>query len=152
MSTDENTRLRIRDHLVELMDETLADAIMESMPPIPWTDLATKADVARIDGRLNGTDGRLDGIDGRLDGIDGRLDGIDGRLDGIENTLVVHDHNFEHIDRRFDMQSTELQAGLTGLEGRLAMRFMEATRLMVFALLLLMTGVIATVIAVSDFS
>lgn len=135
MSTDETTRFQIREHLVELMDETLADAIMESMPPIPWTDLATKADVARLDGRL--------------DGVDGRLDGIDGRLDGIENTLLLHDHNFEHIDKRFDLQSTELRAGLEGLEGRLAMRFMEATRLIVFAVLLLMTGVVATVIAVT---
>lgn len=34
------------------MDEELVDAIMESMPPIPWTDLATKDDIADLRGDM----------------------------------------------------------------------------------------------------
>lgn len=137
MPADENTRLQIRQHFIELMDERLADAIMESMPPIPWTDLATKDDIARLDERFESVDQRFDTVDRRFDTVDLRLD-----------TIV---QRFDTINQRFDLQTTELQAGMLALEGRLGMRFMEATRLIVFAVLLLMTGVVTAVIAVSGF-
>ena len=136
MPTDENTRLRIRQYFVEQIDEQAADAIMESMPPIPWTELATKTDLARIETRIDGVDVRLDGIDTRLDGIDTRFDGL-----GMQMEL---------IGDKFDGLRGGLADQLLGLEGRLSMRYMEAVRLIVFAVLLLMTGVIATGITVAN--
>ena len=49
MSADEPVRLRLHRRLSELLDSELADAIMESMPPMPWDQLATKDDIARLD-------------------------------------------------------------------------------------------------------
>jgi hypothetical protein len=46
MSVDERTRLAIRSWFAEQLNDDLADAIMESMPPIEWTDVATKDDLA----------------------------------------------------------------------------------------------------------
>ena len=46
MPTSESTRLRIRQYLIEAMDEEAADAMMESMPPVHWDHLATKDDIA----------------------------------------------------------------------------------------------------------
>ncbi len=143
MATDENTRLRIRQYFVEQIDEEAADAIMESMPPVPWTELATKTDLARIETRIDGIDNRLDGIDNRLDGIDTRFDGLETRFDGM-------DARMEMIGERFDGLREGLADQFIGLEGRLSMRYMEAVRLIVFAVLLLMTGVIATGITVAN--
>jgi hypothetical protein len=39
----------------------------ESMPPIPWTQLATKDDIAQLDRRLGGLEGRLDVLTLRVD-------------------------------------------------------------------------------------
>ena len=46
MPVDERTRLAIRSWFAEQLNDDLADAIMESMPPIEWTDVATKDDLA----------------------------------------------------------------------------------------------------------
>ena len=108
MPTDERTRLRIRQYLIDLMDEEAADAIMDSMPPIPWTQLATKDDIAALAIRIEGVDDRLDtltlrvdqtssdlqeltrtvaaqgaSLGTRMDGISERMDGISERMDGI---------------------------------------------------------------------
>lgn len=99
MPADENTRLRIRQYLIELMDEAAADAMMESMPPIPWTELATKDDITRLDGRLESLDRRVDqtssdlqeltrvvatqgaSLGARMDSIADRLDTTNERID-----------------------------------------------------------------------
>ncbi len=86
--------------------------MMESMPPIVWADLATKADVERLDGRLDTLTLRADQnlsdiqqltrtvaeqgaslgsridrlgerLDARIDGVSDRLDGVSVRMDGI---------------------------------------------------------------------
>ncbi len=67
MPADESTRLRIRQYLIELMDEQAADAMMESMPPISWTELATKDDLTRLDRRFDGVDGRIGTLTLRVD-------------------------------------------------------------------------------------
>lgn len=105
MPVDENTRLRLRQYLIELMDETAADAMMESMPPIPWTELATKDDVTRIAGRLESLDRRVEqtssdlqeltrvvalqgaSLGARMDSISDRFDGTNIRIDGISERI-----------------------------------------------------------------
>lgn len=143
MPTDENTRLRIRQYFVEQIDEQAADAIMESMPPIPWTELATKTDLARIETRI-------DGIDTRLDGLEQSFDGLEHRFVGLEQSVTGLGMQMELIGDKFDGLRGGLADQLLGLEGRLSMRYMEAVRLIVFAVLLLMTGVIATGITVAN--
>ena len=129
MPTDENTRLRIRQYFVEQIDEQAADAIMESMPPVPWTELATKTDLARIETRIDGLEDRFDGLERSFAGMDARMELIGEKFDGLRAGLADQ---------------------FLGLEGRLSMRYMEAVRLIVFAVLLLMTGVIATGITVAN--
>lgn len=105
MPADENTRLRIRQYLIELMDEAAADAMMESMPPIPWTELATKDDITRLDGRLESLDRRVDqtssdlqeltrvvalqgaSLGARMDSIADRLDTTNDRIDSTNDRM-----------------------------------------------------------------
>ena len=47
VAVDERTRLRIRQWFMQQIDdEEMADAIMESMPPVEWSELVTKQDLA----------------------------------------------------------------------------------------------------------
>jgi len=140
MPTDETTRLRIRQYLTELMDEEAADAMMESMAPMPWTELATKDDLARLEARF---DQRFDGIDQRFDGIDQRFEVMEQRF---ADRFDVMDQRFDVMGRQFDALVATITGNMVGLEGRLAMRFTESVRVILFAVLLLMTGVITAVI------
>ena len=45
MTIDENTRLDLRQWFEANMGERLARAVMEAMPPIDYTQLATKSDL-----------------------------------------------------------------------------------------------------------
>ncbi len=95
MPVDENTRLRIRQYLIELMDEAAADAMMESMPPIPWTELATKDDISRLGERIDdlGTSlgDRLDRTNERIDdssaSMGKRIDGVSERMDTMNERM-----------------------------------------------------------------
>ena len=133
MPTDETTRLRIRQYLTELMDEEAADAMMESMAPMPWTELATKDDLARLEARF----------DQRFDGIDQRFEVMEQRF---ADRFDVMDQRFDVMGRQFDALVATITGNMVGLEGRLAMRFTESVRVILFAVLLLMTGVITAVI------
>ncbi len=95
MPADEPTRFRLHRRLSELLDPELADAMMESMPPTPWTELATKNDLADLEQR---------------------------------------------IDSRFDVLTKEIKAEMVALEGRLAMKWMESTRILVLAMFTLFLG------------
>lgn len=125
MPADERTRLQIRQHFIELMNEELADAIMESMPPVPWPEIATTRDLAALETRF---DARFDQMDTRLEQIDGRFDLVDGR--------------FTQTDDRFDQMERYISNELIGLEGRLSMRFTEAVRLVVVSTVLLFAGIL----------
>ena len=95
MPADEPTRFRLHRRLSELLDPELADAMMESMPPMPWNELATKDDLRDLEQR---------------------------------------------IDERFDVQTKEITAGMVALEGRLAMKWMESTRVLLLAMFTLFLG------------
>jgi chromosome segregation ATPase len=50
-----------------------------------------RADIARLDGRLDNMDGRLLAMDNRLDAMDGRLNTVDGRLNAMDGRLQAID-------------------------------------------------------------
>ena len=60
MAIDERIRLRIRQWFMEQVDdEEMADAIMESMPPVEWSELVTKHDLALTTRELRAEMGEL---------------------------------------------------------------------------------------------
>ena len=104
MPADEPTRFRLHRRLSELLDPELADAMMESMPPMPWTEFATKDDLRDLEQR---------------------------------------------IDERFDVQTKEIKAEMVALEGRLAMKWMESTRILVLAMFALFLGTAGLVVGLA---
>jgi len=146
MPADERTRLQIRQHFIELMNEELADAIMESMPPVPWPEIATTRDLAaletRFDARFDQVDARLEQMDTRLDQVDARFEQVDARFEQIDGRFDLVDGRFAQTADRFDQMERHISNELVGLEGRLSMRFTEAVRLVVVSTVLLFAGIL----------
>lgn len=119
MSVDEPVRLRLHRRLSELLDAELADAMMESMPPMHWDQLATKDDIERLDARTE----RLESL------MAAQGERLENRIDALGERLEAKIHNF----------SGEMAL----LEGRLSVRYAETTRMIVFAMMTLFVGVVA---------
>ena len=52
---------RLETHLVlrEVLGESVADTMMEHMPPTGWADVARKDDVARVEQRIDRLESRM---------------------------------------------------------------------------------------------
>lgn len=89
---------------------------MESMPPTPWDQLATKTDLAAID----------------------------LRFDRLEATITAQG---ERLDGMYTARGERFEAKLDRVESRLAVRYMETTRMIVFAMMTLFVGTVAAMVA-----
>jgi hypothetical protein len=49
MAADERARHQLYDRLVEVLGEEDAATLMQHVPPVPWTDVATAQDVGRLE-------------------------------------------------------------------------------------------------------
>ncbi len=59
MKKKEAKRYHLRQEAARSMDEEAAEELMDSLPPLDWTDLATKADVATMQERTDSSLGQL---------------------------------------------------------------------------------------------
>ncbi len=134
MPADESIRIRPHQRLVELLDPELADAMMESMPPTPWDQLATKTDLAAIDLRFD----RLEAA------MDTQSTAIAAQGERLEATIAAQG---ERLDAMYAARGERFEAKLERVESRLAVRYMETTRMIVFAMMTLFVGTVAAMVA-----
>ncbi len=105
MSSGEADRLTLHQTLRGLMPENVADILMAHLPPVGWSNVATKDDInllrmemnqrfalvdekfKQVDTRLTTIDERFKQIDARFDQIDTRFDRVDARLDRLETKI-----------------------------------------------------------------
>jgi hypothetical protein len=157
MPVDESTRLRIRQYLIELMDEGAADAMMESMPPIPWTQLATKDDIAQLDRRLGGVESRLGGVEGRLDVLTLRADQTSSDLQELTRLVAAQGTSLgsridslsertDGLSERIDSLGVRIDSLGVRIDG-LARAVMIGAASMVLTLAVFIIGTIASLIA-----
>ena len=131
MTTTERQRLDLHHRLDEALGPDHAATLMDSLSPIPWTELATKEDLAdlraeldlrfdRVDLRFEQIDLRFDQIDARFDQIDARFERIDARFDQVDGRLTLIDGRFEQIDGRFEQIDGRFEVEMALLRGELA--------------------------------
>ena len=130
MPADEPVRLRLHRRLTELLDPDLADAMMESMPPMRWDHLATKDDIDRLDAMIQAQGERLETAI---------------RNQGQRLETMIHDQG-ERISGVIDGQGHRQAGEMALLEGRLSVRYVETTRMIVFAMMTLFVGVVAVMV------
>jgi predicted nuclease with TOPRIM domain len=101
MAHDPRPRHELHRRLEELLGEEAADTLMEALPPVPWDELATKEDLARLEERLNAR------LDGRIATLDGRIATLDGRIDSLEDRIGTLD---ERWTERLELTEHKLMA------------------------------------------
>lgn len=126
MPADPAVRLRLHRRLTELLDSELADAMMETMPITPWDQLATKDDVARLDSRFDRFEQALAEQGERLE-------------------TLIRDQG-ERLLGVIDAQTQRHAGDIAQLEGRLSVRYVETTRMIIFAMMTLFVGVVAALV------
>ena len=119
MSSHEADRLNLHQTLRGLMPEDVADILMAHLPPVGWSNVATKDDInllraemnqrfGFVDEKFKQIDTRFTTIDERFKQIDARFDQIDARLDRVDSRLDQIDARLDRVDARFDRLETKI--------------------------------------------
>ena len=74
MELDETARFELHETLREVLGEARGDTLMSMLPPVEWSDVATKSDVAALEKRV---DDRFAALDER---VEHRLAALEARL------------------------------------------------------------------------
>ncbi len=83
MTVDERTRLALARKLESVLGTEHATALMEYLPLVGWTDIATKPDLAALEQSLRGEIGELRGeMHREIGGLRGELGELRGELRG----------------------------------------------------------------------
>jgi septal ring factor EnvC (AmiA/AmiB activator) len=119
MSPDHILRLRFRDWLIEhALEPEIADAILETMPPFEWSDIARRHEMSdgfssveeqfkAVDARFEQVDARFEQVEARLGRVETRLDSVDHRLDQLASAMTA---GFTAVNARIDELGSSLQA------------------------------------------
>ena len=119
MSSGEADRLTLHQTLRGLMPENVADILMAHLPPVGWSNVATKDDInllrvemnqrfTLVDEKFKQIDPRFTTIDERFRQIDARLDQTDARLNRVDSRLDQIDARLDRVDARFDRLETKI--------------------------------------------
>lgn len=84
MSSGEADRLTLHQTLRGLMPENVADILMAHLPPVGWSNVATKDDINLLRVEMNQ---RFTLVDEKFKQIDTRIDRVDSRLDRLETKI-----------------------------------------------------------------
>ncbi len=104
MPTEHEFRLQFRQWLIRHdLDADVADAILESMPPFDWSEIARSDEVAALSVELGAlradVDRRFEQVDRRFTEVDRRFDSVDVRLRHIETDLRSFASDFHTMSR-----------------------------------------------------
>ncbi len=108
MTTNEKDRLDLRQGLERVLsDPRLAAIAMEAMPPIDYSQLATKSDLVAlglsIDGRFAEVDGHFAQVEGRFAEVEGRFAQIEGRFTAVEGKVDALDGKIDRVHGALDL-------------------------------------------------
>ena len=84
MSSHEADRLNLHQTLRGLMPEDVADILMAHLPPVGWSNVATKDDINLLRAEMNQ---RFGFVDEKFKQIGSRLDRVDTRFDRLETKI-----------------------------------------------------------------
>ena len=110
MAMTEESRRRLHRELTGVMGEEGATLVVEHLPPMDWTEVATKRDLAETKNELRGEIAML-----RAEMTAG-FALVDERFKSVDARFMSIDAHFMSIDARF----TAIDAHFTAIEARLA--------------------------------
>ena len=116
MPSEYEFRLRFRTWLLDHdLEPEVADAILETMPPFDWSNIARRDEVLRRDeGAL-----RVD-VDRRFDGVDRRLDHVDAELMALRTDVRTMSSDLRKFTMDFHRMSQAIVMSMVGMAITLA--------------------------------
>ena len=108
MALDERARHELFLRLEQVLGAQEADTLMELLPPVGWTHVATKRDLDALDERLGL---RFELVDQRFQLVDQRFEAMEHRLDQAFEAL---DQRFESLQPHFEAVENKLLAAFRG--------------------------------------
>jgi DNA anti-recombination protein RmuC len=116
MAVDERRRSQLYEQLAGVVGEEAAGTMFELLPP-PQTDLATTADLERLERKM---DHRFELVDRRFEQVDRRFEQVDQRFEHLEELFA---ERFRQVDDRFTWMQRELEARIDGTRDELLAAF-----------------------------
>jgi hypothetical protein len=122
MSVTEESRHRLHQALDRTIGEEEATTLMEHLPPVGWSDVATKTDLdhlrtlidGNVDHRFDLIESRFDTVDERFKEFDAKIDALDTKIDGLDTKFGA---KFDALDAKIDGLDTKFDAKIDGLKG-----------------------------------
>ena len=120
----EKVRWALMRRLIEVLGEEEAETLMESLPPVVWSQLATKDDLAALEERLRA---EMNGQFAQLRGEFAELKGEFAELKG---------------------EFAELKGDLAEFKGEVALQLARLTRTMVFTFIGVSVAMLGVMVAI----
>lgn len=146
MTPEQDARLRFRQWLIDHeLEPEVAYAILESMPPFDWSEIARRDEMllrfSDVEQRFNDVDQRFNDVDQRFDVMDQRFNAVDQRFNDVDARLEGFGAQLEGVGAQLEGNRSVFEGQLLAMEGRLSLRWMETTRMLVFAMITLFLAV-----------
>lgn len=105
MSISDDARYRLHQRLEHVLGPDEAGTLMAHLPPVAWSDIATKQDLLDLRHELKGDiEGLRRDLGGDIDGLRRDIDGLRQGFDGLRRDVAAHESNtareLEHIGLR----------------------------------------------------
>ena len=111
MTISETARLDMLSGLRKSVGETVANTLMEHLPPGGWYDVARTGDFDRIETRIDKLEARLDD---RIDKLEIRFDKLEVRIDKLEARL---DDRIDKLEARIDGLTQKIETNTRWMIG-----------------------------------
>jgi tetrahydromethanopterin S-methyltransferase subunit G len=111
MAISETDRLQMFSGLQKSVGETVANTLMEHLPPGGWYDVARTGDFDRIETRIDKLEARLDD---RIDRLEIRIDKLEARFDKLETRI---DNLEARLDDRIDKLAQKIDTNTRWMIG-----------------------------------
>lgn len=105
MTSPEAERFTLHQTLRGLMPEAVADTLMAHLPPIGWSNIATKDDIDILRSEMNHGFGL---INARFERVDETLTHIDARFTQMDERFKQIDARPANFETRFDRLETKI--------------------------------------------
>lgn len=106
MTSPEAERFTLHQTLRGLMPEAVADTLMAHLPPIGWSNIATKDDIDILRSEMNHGFGlinaRFERVDETLTHIDARFTQMDERFKKIDARPANFETRFDRLEMKID--------------------------------------------------
>ena len=108
MAAGEHQRFELLNSLIEALGEDVATKLMDSLPPFPWTELATKDDLKALSAAMTA---KFDQVDAEFVRLRGEISKVEGNLSkeiaGLAREIGELDSKIGELGSNFSTKITE---------------------------------------------